>query len=334
MAICTATKTDHYFDSSKEPSSVLSAMHKVISAVNLIDQDVQSVDPRRISSLPPAEQKRLASLKSKTNATLSNLMTASRNHAVSFGVSPVSLLDAAASHLSAAVIDLVRILRIRRTTGSTTNGREDRAPPVPTASSTRSRPEQSGGRPSNERYISPTESDRQAEENRYRRQPSPVQTPSHENRGYGATRQEVDPRDRYADPSPLAPTPVQKDSRSREQGYGGHLRGGSVLTYGSPDLSQSADYGELKVRRSFRLSLSSNLTDVMITELPGESNGSNRSFDSSTSLSNPIRRARSAAERKSHSNHHHRLLHCRHLQRRSPSRITSRRRRNLTRPDG
>ena len=307
-------------------------MHKVISAVNLVDQDVQNVDPRRLASLPPAEQERLSSLKSKTNATLSNLMTASRNHAVSFGVSPVSLLDAAASHLSAAVIDLVRILRIRRTTTSAANGRDERAPPMPTSTSARSRLDQSGGRSSNERpYVSPPESERQVEQDRYRRQPSPIQTPSHENRGYGAT-QEVDPRDRYADPSPLAPTPVQKDSRSREQGYGGHLRGGSVLTYGSPDPSQSADYGELKARR-FTPRREYSLTTTT-TELPGESNGSDRPLDSSAPISDSIRRARSPTQRESHSNHHHRLVDRRHIERCASSRVSSGRRGDPARPDG
>lgn len=91
-------------------------MRGVVTATEKIDADVQSVDPRRISTLPPSEQDRLVSLNAKLNATLSNLLTASKNHAIGFGVSPVSLLDAAASHLSSTIVDLVRILKIRRTT--------------------------------------------------------------------------------------------------------------------------------------------------------------------------------------------------------------------------
>lgn len=97
-------------------------MRAVVSAVDKIDHDVQAVDNRRILALPLSDQERLQSIKANTNATLSNLMTASKNHATSFGVSPVSLVDAAASHLSTAVIDLVRILRIKRTTGSSGSG--------------------------------------------------------------------------------------------------------------------------------------------------------------------------------------------------------------------
>jgi hypothetical protein len=93
-----------------------------VTAVEKIDTDVQSVDPRRISTLPSSEQNRLVSLNAKLNATLSNLLTASNNHAIGFGVSPVSLLDAAASHLSSTIVDLVRILKIRRTaTGEFSN---------------------------------------------------------------------------------------------------------------------------------------------------------------------------------------------------------------------
>lgn len=92
-------------------------MRAVVGAVEKIDSDVQAADPRRLQALPLAEQDRLQTLKSKTNATLSNLMTASKNHAMSFGVSPVSLVDAAASHLSASIVDLVRLLKIRRTSG-------------------------------------------------------------------------------------------------------------------------------------------------------------------------------------------------------------------------
>lgn len=104
---------------SKEPSSVLPAMRTVVGVIDAIDYDIQTyVDSRRLASLPSADQDRLAALKSKTNATLSNLMTASKNHAMSFGVSPVSLLDAAASHLSATVVDLIRLLKIRKTSGT------------------------------------------------------------------------------------------------------------------------------------------------------------------------------------------------------------------------
>ncbi|GAA5908347.1 uncharacterized protein JCM6883_004358 [Sporobolomyces salmoneus] len=105
---------------SKEPSSVISHARQVVSAVEKIDLDVQAISPSRYNSLSLQDQDIVNSLKAKINATLSNLMTASKNHATSFGVSPVSLLDAAASHLASTIVELVRILKIRRTTGQPT----------------------------------------------------------------------------------------------------------------------------------------------------------------------------------------------------------------------
>ncbi|BGP44719.1 component of the polarisome [Rhodotorula kratochvilovae] len=108
---------------SKEPSSVLPAARAVVQACTKVDNDVQAIAPSRLASLPFSEQDLVNSLKVKINATLSNLLTACKNHATSFGVSPVSLLDAAASHLAATVVELVRILKIRRTTGPSSSGR-------------------------------------------------------------------------------------------------------------------------------------------------------------------------------------------------------------------
>ncbi|SGY30973.1 BQ5605_C002g01197 [Microbotryum silenes-dioicae] len=120
------TSIDDLLDAarSKEPSSVLTAARAIVAAVEKIDSDVQAIDPRRISALPPSEQGALAQTKDNIGATLSNLMTASKNHAMSFGVSPVSLVDAAASHVSTSVVELVRILKIRRTVGGGSGGRD------------------------------------------------------------------------------------------------------------------------------------------------------------------------------------------------------------------
>jgi hypothetical protein len=54
-------------------------------------------------------------LKGKVSATANNVITASKNYATAGGLSPVSLLDAAASHLTAAVVDLVRTVKIKPT---------------------------------------------------------------------------------------------------------------------------------------------------------------------------------------------------------------------------
>ncbi|BGO96598.1 Cell polarity protein [Rhodotorula toruloides ATCC 204091] len=114
---------------SKEPTSILPAARAVVNACEKIDVDVQAIPHSRLASLPPSDQDLVESLKAKINATLSNLMTAVKNHATSFGVSPVSLVDAAASHLATTVVELVRILKIRRTTGGSSGRTRDSLDP-------------------------------------------------------------------------------------------------------------------------------------------------------------------------------------------------------------
>ncbi|GAA5850267.1 hypothetical protein JCM8547_001069 [Rhodosporidiobolus lusitaniae] len=113
---------------SKEPSSVLPAARAVVAACEKLDNDIQAISPSRFASLTVSDQDLVNSLKVKVNATLSNLMTASKNHAMSFGVSPVSLLDAAASHLAATIVELVRILKIRRSAGGSGGSRNSLDP--------------------------------------------------------------------------------------------------------------------------------------------------------------------------------------------------------------
>ncbi|KAK9899371.1 hypothetical protein P389DRAFT_194371 [Cystobasidium minutum MCA 4210] len=100
---------------SDAPSSVIIATKQVINAVARIDEDVQEYESAGMADqLSPDDRERLHALKSKCNATLSNLTTAARNHATGHGLSPVSLLDAAASHLSNTIIELVRLLLMRK----------------------------------------------------------------------------------------------------------------------------------------------------------------------------------------------------------------------------
>ena len=120
---------------SNAPSSVIIATKQVINAVARIDDDVQSFESRGgIDHFSEDERDRLNALKSKCNATLSNLTTAARNHATGQGLSPVSLLDAAASHLTVTIIDLVRMVGMRKgsTSSDGTSGSQNRSgyPPL------------------------------------------------------------------------------------------------------------------------------------------------------------------------------------------------------------
>lgn len=93
-----------------EPDSVIAQVKSVVIAVRNISQDVGNA-----SSNDDEQTQQQSKLKAKISATANNLITASKNFAISNGLSPVSLLDAAASHLTAAVVNLIRIVKIHPT---------------------------------------------------------------------------------------------------------------------------------------------------------------------------------------------------------------------------
>ena len=95
-----------------EPAAVLDHMKTVVLAVQGLTTDIDNA-PKK--TLHEVVLKKHSKLKSKVSATANNLITASKNYAAASGLSPVSLLDAAASHLTAAVVDLVKTVKIRPT---------------------------------------------------------------------------------------------------------------------------------------------------------------------------------------------------------------------------
>ena len=101
---------------STTPTSVLTPMKAVVNAVASILDDIRVYEEKIELDKAILDVDNLYSLRERAKATLSNLVTASKTHATSLGMSPVSLLDAAASHLSATVTDLGKIVFIRRAT--------------------------------------------------------------------------------------------------------------------------------------------------------------------------------------------------------------------------
>lgn len=101
---------------SPTPAKVLTAMRTVVEAVTTILEN-----PRPQYSNDPAAE----TLNERLQDTLSNLVIASRNHAQSYGLSPVSLLDAAASHVSETVLELARYVGVRRGDGNAPYRRDD-----------------------------------------------------------------------------------------------------------------------------------------------------------------------------------------------------------------
>jgi predicted nucleic acid-binding Zn-ribbon protein len=102
----------------------LESMRHVVKCVRAITGDIDSTSSLSQMQSPTSSvsgdilanpEKQQAKLKSRVSATANNLITATKNHASSSGLSPVSLLDAAASHLSTAVVELVKYVKVRPT---------------------------------------------------------------------------------------------------------------------------------------------------------------------------------------------------------------------------
>lgn len=85
---------------------VMQQVKTVVISIRYILQDVQ------VASEPNNDPARAKATR-KVSATANNLITASKNFANSSGLSPISLLDAAASHLSTAVIEIVHLVKIK-----------------------------------------------------------------------------------------------------------------------------------------------------------------------------------------------------------------------------
>lgn len=106
-----------------DSEQTLESMRNVVKCVRAITGEIDSTPLSQMQSptssisgdLMASPEKQQAKLKSRVSATANNLITAARNHASSSGLSPVSLLDAAASHLSTAVVELVKLVKVRPT---------------------------------------------------------------------------------------------------------------------------------------------------------------------------------------------------------------------------
>jgi hypothetical protein len=94
----------------EEPEKTTETMKAVVVSVRRIVKDIDEAPP---SDDDLVQQQ--AKLKAKVSTTANNLITASKNFAAAAGISPVSLLDAAAGHLVAAIVELLKTVKIRPT---------------------------------------------------------------------------------------------------------------------------------------------------------------------------------------------------------------------------
>lgn len=91
-------------------------MKAVVNAVTSIVEDIRMFERRPRRDRAEIDSDTLRALQDRLEATLSNLVSASKTHATSNGMSPVSLLDAAASHVSSTVTEIGKTLCVRKAT--------------------------------------------------------------------------------------------------------------------------------------------------------------------------------------------------------------------------
>jgi hypothetical protein len=96
---------------SNVPARTLGLIKPVVNAVSAIIEDVRLFERRQPTDL---DLDVLRSLAERVEATLKNLVTASKTHWTKVEMSPASLLDATANDLSATVTEIVRTLCVRR----------------------------------------------------------------------------------------------------------------------------------------------------------------------------------------------------------------------------
>jgi hypothetical protein len=89
-----------------QPQQVLNPMRAIVTATKAIQNDIRNSDFEQ-------RDERVGKLMVRLSSTANNLMIACRNHVGSAGLSPVSLVDAAASHLTSTVIELAKICKIQ-----------------------------------------------------------------------------------------------------------------------------------------------------------------------------------------------------------------------------
>lgn len=93
-------------------------MRAIVTAVSSIIDDLRNFEQRPPRERLGVDDETLNALRERADATLSNLAIAAKNHAMGNGLSPVSLVDAAASHVSASVVAIIKSVMMRKSTAA------------------------------------------------------------------------------------------------------------------------------------------------------------------------------------------------------------------------
>lgn len=100
-----------YFFRSSKPSDVLFSMRTIVMACKSITTEVESHEIN--VGLSASTQASLYEIKKRFSTELSNLLASAKVYAGGMGISPVSLVDAAAGNLTMTIVELVKLLGMR-----------------------------------------------------------------------------------------------------------------------------------------------------------------------------------------------------------------------------
>lgn len=88
-------------------------MKAIVIACKSITEDTEAFENSPQNRLSDNEMDQLSSIKVRLSNALTTLMTNAKNHATSFGNSPQSVLESSATTLTATIVDLVELVKLK-----------------------------------------------------------------------------------------------------------------------------------------------------------------------------------------------------------------------------
>lgn len=99
-----------------DPDFISESMKQVIMAVRSITSDMEVASPTMNGDSNDSSVNKKNKLRGRLSQAANNLISATKAYGASHGIAPVSIVDAAALHLTTAVVDTIKLFKIRPST--------------------------------------------------------------------------------------------------------------------------------------------------------------------------------------------------------------------------